>query len=208
MRHPKVKRPDGKFVPMDHFKNHLNKQDWATPPAMVRLIARMLGLPGDSFDLDVCAVPATAKAKRFYTPEDNGLALPWDGACWCNPPFKIEQVRNWAAKVHFEVTEGNARLSTFLCPPKSDQDWWHMLLGTGLVTHQIDCRGRIAFLDEFGHPGLGQSEPTACLVLSAGASCFAPARGWIEKLDDIDAWHGGWYGSTVEHTIYTRARLL
>lgn len=207
-RHPKAKKVDAKFLPEVHHVNPLNKQSWATPPGMVKLIAHLIGLAGDAFDLDVCALPATAKARRFYTPDDNGLAQEWAGACWCNPPFKIQEVRQWSAKVIHEVAAGRARLSTFLDPPKSDQDWWHLMLASGLVTGQIDCRGRINFLDEFGRPATAQSEPTTCFVLEAGARCFSPRRGWAEYMPEIDAWHGGWYGSKEEHVIYCRARLL
>ena len=39
------------------------------------------------FDLDVCATPENAKCKRYYTPKQDGLSQPWDGTCWCNPPY-------------------------------------------------------------------------------------------------------------------------
>lgn len=45
---------------------------------------------GVHFDLDVCApaggvpwIPAT----EIYTADDDGLAQPWHGLVWCNPPF-------------------------------------------------------------------------------------------------------------------------
>jgi hypothetical protein len=56
--------------------------DWFTPPE----IFAALGL---TFDLDPCSpgpghwVPARA----IYTRDDNGLARPWHGLVWMNPPF-------------------------------------------------------------------------------------------------------------------------
>jgi hypothetical protein len=56
--------------------------EWYTPPE----IFRALGL---TFDLDPCSpgpghwVPA----KKIYTKADDGLALPWDGLVFMNPPF-------------------------------------------------------------------------------------------------------------------------
>jgi hypothetical protein len=47
---------------------------------------------GYQFDLDVAAPPggvAWIPAKFFYTAEDDGLALPWKGLVWCNPPFSL-----------------------------------------------------------------------------------------------------------------------
>lgn len=32
-----------------------------------------------NFTVDVCALPENAKCERFYTPDDNGLSMPWGG---------------------------------------------------------------------------------------------------------------------------------
>lgn len=56
--------------------------DWYTPPAIFDAI-------GLTFDLDPCSpgeghwVPA----RRVFTKADDGLAQPWSGLVWCNPPF-------------------------------------------------------------------------------------------------------------------------
>lgn len=59
--------------------------EWFTPPE----IFEALGL---TFDLDpshpgrgnpFCSVPA----RHVYTATDGGLAKPWHGLVWCNPPF-------------------------------------------------------------------------------------------------------------------------
>lgn len=45
---------------------------------------------GVQFDLDVAAPvggPWHVPAKRWFTPEDDGLTQPWDGVVWCNPPY-------------------------------------------------------------------------------------------------------------------------
>ena len=39
------------------------------------------------FELDVCALPENAKCDKYYSPDDDGLAQPWEGVCWCNPPY-------------------------------------------------------------------------------------------------------------------------
>lgn len=45
---------------------------------------------GLHFDLDVAAPPGGpwhVPCDRYYTAEDDGLAQPWKGLVWCNPPY-------------------------------------------------------------------------------------------------------------------------
>lgn len=45
---------------------------------------------GLRFDLDVAAPPGGpwhVPCDRWYTAQDDGLAQPWDGLVWCNPPY-------------------------------------------------------------------------------------------------------------------------
>lgn len=63
------------------------KDEWLTP----RDILAALG----EFDLDPCApvVRPWDTAKRHYSVLDNGLAQPWEGRVWCNPPYGLEAAR-------------------------------------------------------------------------------------------------------------------
>ena len=51
------------------------------------------------FDLDVCALPENAKCEKYYTPEDDGLLQPWNGVCWCNPPYG-RTISKWIQKAY------------------------------------------------------------------------------------------------------------
>lgn len=56
---------------------------WYTP----RWIFDGLGL---TFDLDVCAPadgPVHVPCRKWYSENDDGLAQPWEGVIWCNPPY-------------------------------------------------------------------------------------------------------------------------
>jgi hypothetical protein len=57
---------------------------------------------GLTFDLDVAAPPGGpwhVPARRYFTATDDGLAQPWDGLVWCNPPYSTaaDWVARWAA---------------------------------------------------------------------------------------------------------------
>jgi hypothetical protein len=54
---------------------------------------------GLRFDLDVAAPvggPWHVPCERYYTAQDDGLAQPWEGLVWCNPPFS--SAKDWVAR--------------------------------------------------------------------------------------------------------------
>ncbi len=68
--------------------------EWATPQDFFeRLNAEF------AFQLDVCATPDKAKCRRFFSPEDDGLAQNWRGVCWMNPPYGRE-IGKWVRKAY------------------------------------------------------------------------------------------------------------
>ena len=74
------------------------------------------------FDLDVCAIPENAKCKKFYTPEHDGLSQPWDGTCWCNPPYGRD-IGQWVRRALF-ASVGGATV-VMLLPARTDTKWFH-----------------------------------------------------------------------------------
>lgn len=55
--------------------------DWLTPKPIIDNLG--------PFDLDPCASyqQPWRSARIMYAPPKNGLALPWKGMVWCNPPY-------------------------------------------------------------------------------------------------------------------------
>ena len=45
-----------------------------TPEYLFRKLSQIF-----NFTVDVCALPENAKCERFYTPDDDGLSMPWGG---------------------------------------------------------------------------------------------------------------------------------
>ena len=91
---------------------------WATPPELFRKLDAEF-----RFTLDVCALPENAKCDRYFTPNDDGLAQPWDGICWMNPPYG-SAISKWMHKAYSEHVE---RRLTIVClvPARTDTRWCH-----------------------------------------------------------------------------------
>ena len=73
------------------------------------------------FTRDVAAQPGNAKCACYFTPDDDGLAQPWEGTCWCNPPYG-RTIGRWVAKAHESAQRG----ATVVCllPVRTDTKWW------------------------------------------------------------------------------------
>lgn len=72
-----------------------------------------------NFDVDVCATRENSKCEVFYSPEDDGLSIPWSGVCWMNPPYGRD-IKNWVKKAY----ESDATVVCLL-PSRTDTSWWH-----------------------------------------------------------------------------------
>ena len=70
-----------------HQSAKMKNDEWLTPPEIIKELG--------SFDLDPCSpiVRPWPTASQHFTIEDDGLAQPWSGRVWCNPPFGREAVK-------------------------------------------------------------------------------------------------------------------
>jgi site-specific DNA-methyltransferase (adenine-specific) len=71
------------------------------------------------FTLDVCATEQNTKCTNYYTVEQDGLAQPWTGVVWCNPPYG-KAVKRWCKK----AAEANCTV-VMLLPARTDTAWFH-----------------------------------------------------------------------------------
>lgn len=121
--------------------------DWITPRALLEKLYSAIG----TFDLDPCSPcrgrRAPVRARMRFTPEDDGLSLPWYGRVFVNPPYGTE-IRRWVAKAHEEVAVGQARVVIALLPVRSSTLWWHTyVVGRADV---LMLRGKLTFGSRFG----------------------------------------------------------
>lgn len=62
-----------------HHSHRAGTTTWLTPPHIIDALG--------PFDLDPCAAPGWDTAKEHYILPQDGLALPWHGMVWLNPPY-------------------------------------------------------------------------------------------------------------------------
>ncbi len=96
-----------------------SKQDHPTPWEFIRACEHRFG----PIAFDLAASPTNAKAKRFFTKEDDSLVQQWHkipGLLWLNPEF--DDIAPWARKCHFEASRG-ARI-LFLTPASVGSNWF------------------------------------------------------------------------------------
>jgi phage N-6-adenine-methyltransferase len=76
------------------------------------------------FTLDVAAAPHNAQCAAYYTRREDGLAQPWHGSVWCNPPYS--GLTGWLEKAWTEWRRPGGPYSIVLLLPgnRCEQPWW------------------------------------------------------------------------------------
>jgi hypothetical protein len=120
--------------------HHTSDEDeWLTPPEIIERVVAVLG----AIDLDPCSNtfgdPAVTAAQRF-TVADDGLAQPWAGRVYMNPPYGAE-IGAWVEKLRGEYDEGNVTEAIALVPARTDTAWFAALRDTAVCF----VRGRLRF---------------------------------------------------------------
>lgn len=116
-----------------HFSSATDEHE--TPPEFFAKLEARYG----PFDLDPCCLPHSAKAPRFFTPEDDGLAQRWTGRVFMNPPYG-RTIGDWVRKAYESARAG--ALVVCLLPARTDTAWWHDYAAKGEVEF---VRGRLKF---------------------------------------------------------------
>ena len=164
--------------------------EWYTPPEIFAALRL-------TFDLDP-AHPGLGQphccvqARRVYTPADDGLAQPWFGLVFCNPPYGARHGHvPWLTKF---IAHGNG-VGVFRAYTSSD--WWHALMPrVELIPFP---RGKTQFVRPNGSIGTSPGHGTALIGMGAVA-CEALRRSGLGMVwdctltnkiqDEIAAWPG------------------
>ena len=100
----------GKWHPARPSSNEWYSPEWIVEPGREAL---------GGFDLDPasCAeANETIRAARYFTLADDGMAQPWAGRIWLNPPFSDRDLLRWVAKLVESRESGAVPEAVMLLP--------------------------------------------------------------------------------------------
>lgn len=129
-----------------------DRDSWCTPAWLTALLPHV--------DLDPCSnARSTVRARRTYdlVRGEDGLALPWFGMVFVNPPYS--DVLPWAWKLQ---DERELRSAGYLVNADSSTRWWHAL--RLLLPLRFDFDKRIQFDAPPGVKRSGNSKPQSLLL--------------------------------------------
>jgi hypothetical protein len=128
-----------------------------TPTRYIEAVREALG----DIDLDpatCCAAQEVVRAKTFFTVETDGLARPWHGRVFLNPPYHRDLMSRFVAKLVDEISAGRVTAAIMLTNNTTDTIWFDAALRA--CASLCFTRGRIRFVDphggELGQPTQGQ----------------------------------------------------
>jgi len=127
--------------------------EWGTPQEFFDVLDAEF-----HFTLDPCATPSSAKCDRYFTKKVDGLAQPWSGRVFMNPPYG-RVIGAWLRKAWQESQQG----ATIVCliPARTDPVYWHDYVMRAAEVRFV--RGRLRFDDQDG--GRRNSAPFPSVVV-------------------------------------------
>lgn len=110
--------------------------EWETPQDLFDVLHAEF-----SFTTDVCATRDNTKCPQFYSAVEDGLAQPWSGVCWMNPPYG-DEIALWMRKALDEAHLSDGPTVVCLVPARVDTEWWWDTCRHGEIRF---LRGRLRF---------------------------------------------------------------
>lgn len=113
--------------------------EWETPQELFDELNKEF-----KFTLDPCATKKTAKCKKYYTKEDDGLVQDWQGeVVFCNPPYG-RAMKHWVKKCSDESKKLNT-VVVMLIPARTDTIYFHEFIYNKAEIRFL--KGRLKFSD-------------------------------------------------------------
>jgi len=133
-----------------HERLPTGKCEWLTPPHVLR--------PLGEFDLDPCAAVRRPwpTARHHLTIQEDGLARPWFGRVWLNPPYGRETGR-WLARL---ADHGNG-IALVFARTETRMFFEHVWKKAAAI---LFLRGRLTFYNEDGTRPSNSGGAPSCLI--------------------------------------------
>ena len=131
------------------FDRTEGREEWLTPPYIINAIG--------PFDLDPCAPIKRLfdTARSHYTINDDGLAQPWQGRVWLNPPYGDQTIK-WVQRL---AEHGKGTALIFARTETSTFFPWVWEYASAVMF----LRGRVKFYNVDGTQG-GSAGAPSCLI--------------------------------------------
>lgn len=111
--------------------NASNNNEWYTPRPFLDAAHELMG----GIDLDPASTEfanLTVRAARYYTIDDDGMALPWYGRVWMNPPYGLEDGESnqarWTRRLVAEYQAGAVTEALILVNAVTGNAWFAPLM--------------------------------------------------------------------------------
>jgi len=147
--------------------------EWQTP--------RLILDPVDAYfegkiGLDPCSCDGNpTRARRFFTPSDDGLSRAWSRGgdrafrrelVFVNPPYN--DLWRWVAKALAEALLGHEVILLLSCTARQSDPRWAAIRRCPSLETQLELEGRVAFINPAtGEPVKGNNHPSALFFFGA-----------------------------------------
>ena len=155
-----------------HVSRATGQFEWYTPVEYIETARRVLG----TIDLDPASSPEAntiVGATRFFTAVDDGLAQPWTGRVWMNPPYAQPIICHFASKLAQERKLAHVTAAIVLVNNATETRWFRTLADVAAAI----CfpTGRVTFWSPDGEVGSQPLQGQAVLYFGEHAARFGAA---------------------------------
>ena len=162
-----------------HVARNSGNHEWYTPADIVASVRDCLGV----IDLDPASsavAQAIVQASRYFTIDDDGLAQPWSGRVFLNPPYARDVIGPFITKLTGHIDDREVTEAVVLTNNSTDTAWCDALWARASAVAFPDARVR--FLRPDGTPGAplqGQMLTYCGTRPEAFAEAFPGWRVWV-----------------------------
>jgi hypothetical protein len=119
----RMREPGNGFIKNGAFSS--DSSEWLSPPEVLEAVYDVLG----EVDLDPCSnargARANVKANKHFIKEDDGLAQPWRGRVYMNPPYG-SFVAAWCERITIAYGAGEIAEAIALIAARTDNPWFRL----------------------------------------------------------------------------------